>query len=188
MLLPRHLGSLSRSCKVIKAAVKDTWVKLLLNHTLARVLVGKCSTSVELLVEERPTDLDWNYKGLVAADAPALRNVLKSEAVAQVVGLELVENKLGDEGAAAIAAAAAGGGMPRLERLVLDHNQIGDNGVQALASAFASGAFRKLQGLHLDCNEIGDAGLLLSPRHSRRARCRSSRRCALATKTSATKA
>ena len=49
-------------------------------------------------MEERPTELCWYNKGLVAADAPALRNVLKSKAVAQVDELWLGGNKLGGMG------------------------------------------------------------------------------------------
>ena len=52
----------------------------------------------------------------------------------------LFANTLGDEGAAAVAAAAAAGGLPRLKWLSLTTTQIGDAGVQALASAFADGA------------------------------------------------
>ena len=113
VLQPRHLGSLARTCKVIKAAVKDALDKLKVEHQKA-VLFRKLRTTFERLVAKRPTELCWWNKGLVAADAPALTNVLKSEAVERVEELNLMHNKLGDEGAAAIAAAAAGGGMPRL--------------------------------------------------------------------------
>ena len=164
VLRPRQLACLARTCKVIKAAVKDALDKLKVEHQKA-VLFRKLGTTFERLVAERPAKLNWNRNGLVAADAPALTNVLKIEAVAQVESLYLYDNKLGDEGAAAIAAAAAGGGTPRLKTLLLADNQIGDAGMQALASAFAAGAFRELEQLNLggnagtDRNEIGDAGL-----------------------------
>ena len=159
VLKPRHLGSLARSCKVIKEAVKDAKDKLKLEYTAARALVVKCGWPVELLVEHRPTVVYWQYKGLTAADAPALTNVLKSKAVARLEHLFLRGNNLGFEGAAAIAAAAAGGGMPRLKTLGLGSNEVGAAGMQALASAFAGGAFRELQNLGLNGNNIGDAGL-----------------------------
>ena len=159
VLWPRNLGSLARTCKVIKAAMKDALDKLKVPNTAARALLVKGGTTVERLVAERPTTLDWVSKGLVAADAPALTNVLKSKAVAQVGVLDLHSNMLGDEGAAAIVAAAATGGMPRLKGLHLSRNQIGDAGMQALASAFAGGAFRKLERLGLYLNNISDSGL-----------------------------
>ena len=154
VLQPRHLGSLARSCKVIKEAVKDAKDKLKLEYDAARALVVKCGDTIEGLVEERPTALHWYMHGLTAADAPALTNVLKSEALARLEGLWLNFNKLGDEGAAAIAAAAAGGGMPRLKMLHLCKNQIGDAGMQALASAFACGACRELGRLSFSNNKI----------------------------------
>ena len=80
-------------------------------------------------------------KGLTAADAPVLTNVLKSKAMARLERLWLERNALGDEGAVAVAAAGAAG-LPRLKYLVLPSNQIGDAGMQALASAFAGGASR----------------------------------------------
>ena len=101
----------------------------------------------------------WTNKGLTAADAPTLTNVLKSKAMARLEELSLYNNNLGDEGAAAIATAAAAGGLPRLESLCLA-SKIGDAGVQALASAFAGGAFPKLDWLGLSRNKIGDAGLI----------------------------
>ena len=138
--------------------MKDALDRLKVPNTAARALLVKCRTTVERLVVQRPTELDWYYKALVAADAPALRNVLKSEALARVKVLRLQGNNLADEGAAAIAAAAAAGGMPRLEDLGLSVNQIGDAGMQALASASASGAFRELEVLYFGGNNIG-AGL-----------------------------
>ena len=103
ILIPRHLGSLARSCKVIKEAVKDAKDKLKVEYTAARALVVKCGWTyrVERLAEERPTDIYWDYKGLTAADAPALTNVLKSKALAKAEKFWLGNNKFGDEGAAA---------------------------------------------------------------------------------------
>ena len=80
---------------------------------------------------------------------------------------QLGNNKFGDEGAAAVAAAGAAGGLPQVNQLVLNANDITDAGMQALASAFAGGAFHKLKCLSVGVNAIGDAGLiLLSPRLS----------------------
>ncbi len=158
-LQPRHLGALSRSCKVVKAAVKDSLAKVKVEHEAARALCSKCSRTLEWIVERRRTMLFWMTKGLTAADVPALVSVLKSEALVRLEDLWLHNNELGDEGAAAIAAAAAGGGLPRLKLLDLSTNQVGDSGVQALATAFADGAFRELEDLYLGGNQIGDAGV-----------------------------
>ena len=54
MLRPRHLGSLARTCKVIKEAVKDALDKLKVPNTAARALLVKGGTTVERLVAERP--------------------------------------------------------------------------------------------------------------------------------------
>ena len=159
VLIPRHLGSLARSCKAIKEAVEDAKDELEVEYTAASALLVKCGRTVERFVEERPTALHCYNKGLTAEDAPALTNVLKSKAMERVEGLYLDHNSLSDKGAAAIVAAAAGGGMPRLEKLWLGDNKIGDAGVQALASAIAGGAFRKLEVLGLGSNSIGNAGL-----------------------------
>ena len=144
----------------MKEAVKDALDKLKVDNTAARALLVKTYSNwtVERLVVQRPTHLYWNSEGLVAADAPALTNVLKSEALAQVE-LQLYHNNIGKEGAAAIAAAGAGGDLPRLKHLHLADNQIGDAGMQALASAFAGGAFRELDTLSLAGNKIDDAGV-----------------------------
>ena len=60
ILIPRHLGSLARSCKVIKEAVKDAKDKLKVEYDAAEALVVKCSDTVEFIVEWRPTRLDWS--------------------------------------------------------------------------------------------------------------------------------
>ena len=85
--MPYSIGALARSCKVIKEAVKDAKDKLKVEYDAARALVLKCGETVEQLVEERPTELYWYNKGLTAADAPVLTNVLKSKAMAQVGSL-----------------------------------------------------------------------------------------------------
>ena len=50
ILVPRHLGSLARSCKVIKEAVRDAKDKLKVEYTAARALVVKCGWTVERIV------------------------------------------------------------------------------------------------------------------------------------------
>ena len=158
VLKPRHLGSLARSCKVIKEAVRDAKDRLKVEYDAARALVTKSTYTVEDLVEHRPRNLNWQNRDLTAADAPALTNVLKSKALAHIECLNLFNNYLGNAAAAAVAAAGAAGGLPELNWLNLNNDQIGDAGVQALASALAGGAFHKLEYLFLSNNTIGDAG------------------------------
>ena len=57
ILIPRHLGSLARSCKVIKEAVTDAKDKLKVEYDAAEALVAKCGNTVEWLVARRPTNL-----------------------------------------------------------------------------------------------------------------------------------
>ena len=169
VLIPRHLGSLARSCRLINEAVRDAKDQLRVEYEAATALVArwrvfkKCYPQVPDIVAKRryPISSLWLAdRGMTAADAPALLNVLKSKALERLVKLELGRNPFGEEGAAAIAAAAAAGGLSRLQELNLSCNQIGDAGVQALASAFAGGACRELKKLFLGGNEIGDAGLI----------------------------
>ena len=86
ILLPKgHLNRLARSCKVIKEAVKDAKDKLKVEYDAASALVVKCGRTVDGFGGQRPTELHWHLRGLTAsADAPALTNVLKSKALAQV--------------------------------------------------------------------------------------------------------
>ena len=165
VLIPGQLGSLARSCKAIKEALKDAKDKLReilrVERLAARLLCIKCGWNAERMnhVSWRPGILDWDRKGLTAADLPTLTKVLKSEMLAQVGTLLLFANALGDEGAAAVAAAAAAGGLPRLKNLNLTTTQVGDAGLQALASAFADGACRELKWLSLANNQIGNSGV-----------------------------
>ena len=175
VLRPRHLGSLASSCKAIKAAVKDALDQLQGEVLAARNLLsrkfGISHPELETLRESwwyqqmlRNIHLGIHFKShncVVAADAPALHNVLKSEAMQHLETLDLHRDKLGDEGAVAIAAAAAGGGMARLKGLYLYDCGFGGAGAKALASALDGGAFRQLQVLTIVENpDIGESGAI----------------------------
>jgi hypothetical protein len=74
-----------------------------------------------------------------------------------LTSLDLRENKIGDEGAAAIGEALRCN--LRLRALRLAHNSIGDSGALALASGLGHAARASpLQGLDLSHGSIGDAG------------------------------
>ena len=86
--------------------------------------------------------------GLVALAAALRRR-------STLISLRLMNNPLGDEGLAAIAAEAPGstwppkGGLPKLKELNLEDTQITDVGCATLISAFASGTLPALQKLVL---------------------------------------
>eukprot|EP00964_Phaeocystis_antarctica_P105401 scaffold70431_cov66-Phaeocystis_antarctica.AAC.1 len=60
---------------------------------------------------------------------------------------------------AALRAAHAGGGLRKLERLVLNSNKIGDGAMAALAALLEEGAMPNLKTLYLASNQISDAGV-----------------------------
>ena len=62
VLIPRHLGSLACSCKVINAAVKDALDKLKVEYDAASALLVRSETTVERVVAQRPTKLLWLTK------------------------------------------------------------------------------------------------------------------------------
>jgi len=73
--------------------------------------------------------------------------------------LSLQRNRVGDDGAASLAAALAGGALPALELLYLGENEVGDAGATALAEALREGACPKLRRLGLQANRLGDGAL-----------------------------
>ncbi|EOD17153.1 hypothetical protein EMIHUDRAFT_244350 [Emiliania huxleyi CCMP1516] len=106
------------------------------------------------------TELIYASLGWGDAEAAQLAEVLASGAASRLEELCLFENKIGDEGCKALAAALLGkeGAAPRLETLILTDNQIGDEGCKALAAALKDGAAPRLEALELSSNEIGDEG------------------------------
>jgi hypothetical protein len=72
--------------------------------------------------------------------------------------LDLESNRIGDQGAAAIASALLQGeGNPHLKQLVLSCNRIGPSGMASLAKVLASGR-SSLAALHLGHNRLGAQG------------------------------
>ena len=59
----------------------------------------------------------------------------------------------------ALRAAHARGGLQKLEKLDLGNNQMGDETAAALASLLEAGAMPKLKTLYLRSNRIGEAGM-----------------------------
>ncbi|EOD06662.1 hypothetical protein EMIHUDRAFT_258811, partial [Emiliania huxleyi CCMP1516] len=84
----------------------------------------------------KATKLDYRGLGWGNAEAAQLAEVLASGAVPRLEELDLGDNKIGDEGFEALAAALGKeGAVPRLEQLYLEGNKIGDEGCKALAAA-----------------------------------------------------
>ena len=73
--------------------------------------------------------------------------------------LNLAENEIHDAGLQEFAVAIGSGSLPTLKRLWLNENQISDDGVSALVSACTSGAPSQLTFLNLRINKIGNAGI-----------------------------
>ena len=69
--------------------------------------------------------------------------------------LNLSVNKIGEGGAAAVAAALGGGSCGGLRGLYISCNEIGEGGAAALQAALLSGACGSLTKLGLNANEIG---------------------------------
>ncbi|CAK0872197.1 unnamed protein product [Prorocentrum cordatum] len=102
------------------------------------------------------------YQGLGWGDEEVrqVAAVLASVALPRLQLLGLDGNRVGDEGAAALAAALrAPGALPSLQLLGLDGNRVGDEGAAALAAALrAPGALPRLQLLGLASNRVGGEG------------------------------
>jgi hypothetical protein len=88
----------------------------------------------------------------------ALRAAHAGGGLRKVETLVLAYNWMGDGAAAALAALLEEGAMPNLEALDLNVNRIGDDGVAALASALRGGALPACTTIGLNNNQIADDG------------------------------
>ncbi|CAK0823045.1 unnamed protein product [Prorocentrum cordatum] len=85
-----------------------------------------------------------------------LATVLTSGAAPRLMRFYLADNRVGDEGAARLAAAL--GALQELRVLGLRHNRVADEGVARLAAAL--GALPELRELRLGGNRVGDEGVV----------------------------
>ncbi|EOD21547.1 hypothetical protein EMIHUDRAFT_368691, partial [Emiliania huxleyi CCMP1516] len=84
----------------------------------------------------KATELVYYDLGWGDAEAAQLAEVLASGAVPRLETLWLSDNKIGDEGCKALAAALGKeGAAPRFKKLQLNGNESGDEGCKALAAA-----------------------------------------------------
>ncbi|KOO53006.1 hypothetical protein Ctob_016174, partial [Chrysochromulina tobinii] len=88
------------------------------------------------------------------------QRVSAANAAAAALQNSLVDNRVGDQGARALAQAMEAGALKHCSTLTLRQNRIGDPGVIAIAAALGAGAGKKLYTLRLDSNRWGDAGAI----------------------------
>ena len=103
-----------------------------------------------------------DFRGLEWSDAQevalvgALRAAHERGGLQQLETLNLDNNQMGDETAAALASLLEAGAMPTLKALNLRDNQIGEAGMAALASAVRGGALPSCKTIYLGGN-LGSA-------------------------------
>ena len=93
--------------------------------------------------------LQWSDAQGVAL-VGALRAAHERGGLQQLEALDLGDNEMGDETAAALASLLEAGAMPKLKWLRLDDNQIGEAGTAALASAVRGGALPSCEAIGLE--------------------------------------
>ena len=110
-------------------------------------------------------DLDLSSRHLDDSDSLTLAALLAARGASglrELRRLWLSENRIGDEGAAAILAALrAAGGLHGLTALYLTNNHLGLPAARALADALGGGGAPELVELNLSENQLGDPGLQL---------------------------
>ena len=82
----------------------------------------------------------------------ALRAAYARGGLQQLETLDLSNNRMGDETAAALASLLEAGAMPKLKTLGLRNNRIGEAGMAALASAVRGGALPSCEEIELQVN------------------------------------
>jgi hypothetical protein len=107
-----------------------------------------------------PSGLQINLRGNRIGDegAQALAVALASGNCPSDLQLDLYANKIGGQGAQALAEALVTGNCRPGLQLKIDNNEIGDDGVQALAKALATGNCPSGLHLNISCYHIGDEG------------------------------
>lgn len=103
------------------------------------------------------TDLQLSELGWGDDEAISFAKVIESGAMTKLENLNLGDNKIGDAGLAALAAAARDGStLPELRELWMNGNQVNDEGTHALTAAIANGGFPSLTYFDLDFNPASD--------------------------------
>jgi len=154
--LPLHTLKLARTSISTVEAVAALWrVPSLTEIDVSENGVLKLSGKIDVPLDATVLNLD--NTGLGDGGVTLLAGLLRcSGSLANLKGLCLGRNQIGDEGMKVFSEAIGKGSLANLTRLYLDNNRIGDSGMQAFASAVASGSLANLERLDLDENEIGD--------------------------------
>ena len=99
-------------------------------------------------------NLGWGENGFGPAGAEALAAALRRGAMPNLATLLLAGNKVGKDGAAALAAPLRA--LPELYNLNMDNCDIGDDGVASLLADLGKDEFKELKWLGLDENNLTD--------------------------------
>lgn len=144
------VGSSSGEAKRMPPMHPDTLAKLLATKRFTspkadRPLVERLYRATLRSVLGGATVLAFPRSGWADDEMVELCNVLPL--CKRCVRLELHANECGDVGAAALAAAAQRGALPRVETIYLEGNRVGDSGCATLTAAVRAGALPRLREL-----------------------------------------
>ncbi|CAK0841104.1 unnamed protein product [Prorocentrum cordatum] len=156
-----HTGSAGRKAPALPDAFEaELHSKGFTNGKDDRPRVAELYRSAFAQRFESVESLFYEVLGWGDEEVRQLAVVLASGALPRLQALDLFGNRVGDEGAAALAAALrAPGALPSLQVLNLTNNRVGDEGAAALAAALrAPGALPSLQVLDLGDNRVGAEG------------------------------
>ena len=137
VMAPTHLCALSSTCKATSRALALAVHTLRVEHSLALTVLTKCGSSFAKLApseEFLAEGIDWSGKGLSSADCEILARLWGDGALLGLKWLYLTDNRIGDAGLCAIAAACRKtGALAGLRMLNLKNNCVCEAGTNALA-------------------------------------------------------
>ena len=115
------------------------------------------------------TEVEWEDKGLTAADLATLAKLGAVLPALEVLALQERSGSAGPDGVQRLADGMVAGALPAVTVLAIRRMHVGDAGASALAAALDRGALPRLIALALVDNAIGDAALAaLAPALRRR--------------------
>ena len=115
------------------------------------------------------TEVDWEGKGLTAADLATLAKLGSLLPALEELILDGCTGSAGPDGVQQLADGLIAGALPAVTFLVINSMHVGDAGASALAAALDRGALPRLKVLDLGHAAIGDAALVaLAPALRRR--------------------
>ena len=108
---------------------------------------------------QQQTLLNWNYKGLDERDCEVMAAELRRLKGSNIHRLFISGNRIGDEGATALAHALAFGALPQLQRFHAQNNTVGDVGFGNIAVQIGEGRLEHLTLLDLSRNAISNESM-----------------------------